>query len=48
MTNSLTNYSFLASFTKKAKKVFTDLSEDDREIESRTMPAKLMFHGYSW
>ena len=33
---------------KKAKTVFADLSEDDREIGSRTMPAKLMFDGHSW
>ena len=33
---------------KKAKTVFANLSEDDREIGSRTMPAKLMFDGHSW
>ena len=33
---------------KRAKTVFADLSEDDREIASRTMPAKLMFDGHSW
>ena len=37
-----------AVLAKRAKTVFADLSEDDREIASRTMPAKLMFDGHSW
>ena len=32
---------------KRAKTVFADLSKDDREIGSRTMPAKLMCDCYS-
>ena len=33
---------------RRPKQYSLNLSEDDRKIGSRTMPAKLMFDGHSW